>query len=433
MLLLRFFGLKEKKLLEMWDNELMTYMRETMPMECLSEYTMPEMHRVPLHEMVLQIKVLDLLDGDAATFLGQAVTPPDETAINTALETLRRLQAINLDENDRLTPLGYHLATLPVDPCLGKILLYGSIFRILDPCLTIAASMSFRSPFFSPLDVREVADEKKRDFNVGKSDALTLLNAYDEWRKAKQKGPNAEWKFLKSNFLSRQTLSMISEMRQQFAELIIGIGFAKRAPKQKYRGGKNDNNGRQRRGGRHNNKYDRYKIHSDYNKNVGNLHLYKAVLCSGLYPNIVVVHRPPNGQVKEMGDLKLVGMDKEECSLHPCSVNFNDLDLKGFLMYHEKVETSKVYLRDCTSVKSYPLLLFGGKLTVWHKEKMITVDDWVAFKGDRKVAVLVRLLRDGLENIMRKKIMYPDEDVTKSGEEILDSICKLLETEGGSL
>ena len=319
----------------------------------LSEYTMPEMHRVPLHEMVLQIKVLDLLDGDAATFLSQAVTPPSETAVTTALETLRRLQAVDLDENDRLTPLGYHLATLPVDPCLGKILLYGSIFRILDPCLTIAASMSFRSPFFSPLDVREVADEKKRDFNVGKSDALTLLNAYDEWQKMRAKGSTAEWKFLRSNFLSRQTLLMISEMRQQFAELIIGIGFAKRAPKKRH---KSNAGNRQRRRDRSN--YDRYKIHPDYNKNVGNLHLYKAVLCSGLYPNIVVVHRPPKGQaVKEMSDLKLIGMNKEECSLHPCSVNFNDLDLKGFLMYHEKVETSKVYLRDCTTVKSYPLLL----------------------------------------------------------------------------
>ena len=40
----------------------------TMTKEVLSEY-MPEMHRVPLHEMVLQIKVLDLLDGDAMTFL----------------------------------------------------------------------------------------------------------------------------------------------------------------------------------------------------------------------------------------------------------------------------------------------------------------------------------------------------------------------------
>lgn len=43
MLLLRFFGLKEEKLLDLWDNELMSYMREEMPMECLSEYSMPEL------------------------------------------------------------------------------------------------------------------------------------------------------------------------------------------------------------------------------------------------------------------------------------------------------------------------------------------------------------------------------------------------------
>ena len=43
MLLLRFFGLKEDKLLGLWDNELMSYMREEMPAECLSEYSMPEL------------------------------------------------------------------------------------------------------------------------------------------------------------------------------------------------------------------------------------------------------------------------------------------------------------------------------------------------------------------------------------------------------
>ena len=127
------------------------------------------------------------------------------------------------------------------------------------------------------------------------------MNAYDEWQYARAKGSTADWNFLRSNFLSRLTLLMISEMRQQFAELIIGIGFAKRAPK---KGHKSNAGNRQRRRDRSN--YDRYKIHPDYNKNVGNLHLYKAVLCSGLYPNIVVVHRPPKGQaVKEMSDSKI--------------------------------------------------------------------------------------------------------------------------------
>ena len=48
-----------------------------------------------------------------------------------------------------LTPLGYHLAGLPVDVRIGKLMLFGAIFRCLDPVLTIAASLSFRSPFVS--------------------------------------------------------------------------------------------------------------------------------------------------------------------------------------------------------------------------------------------------------------------------------------------
>lgn len=43
MLLLRFFGLKEEKLMDLWDNDLMAYMREEMPMECLQEYSMQEL------------------------------------------------------------------------------------------------------------------------------------------------------------------------------------------------------------------------------------------------------------------------------------------------------------------------------------------------------------------------------------------------------
>ena len=50
-----------------------------------------------------------------------------------------------------LTPLGYHLATLPVSPRIGKMIVYGAIFGCLSPILTIAASLSFRSPFVAPL------------------------------------------------------------------------------------------------------------------------------------------------------------------------------------------------------------------------------------------------------------------------------------------
>ena len=53
--------------------------------------------------------------------------------------------------NEELTPLGYHLATLPVDPRVGKMILLGAIFSCLDPVLTVASVLGFKDPFVFPL------------------------------------------------------------------------------------------------------------------------------------------------------------------------------------------------------------------------------------------------------------------------------------------
>lgn len=49
-----------------------------------------------------------------------------------------------LDESEALTTLGHHLAALPLPPALGKMLLYGCIFGVLDPVLTVACSLAYR-------------------------------------------------------------------------------------------------------------------------------------------------------------------------------------------------------------------------------------------------------------------------------------------------
>ena len=56
-----------------------------------------------------------------------------------------------LDVGEKLTPLGYHLANLPVSPRIGKIILFAAVFSCLDPVLTIASALGFKEPFIIPL------------------------------------------------------------------------------------------------------------------------------------------------------------------------------------------------------------------------------------------------------------------------------------------
>ncbi|CAF2133734.1 unnamed protein product [Brassica rapa] len=76
-------------------------------------YQVPEMLRVPLVELCLQIKLLGL--GYIKPFLSKesALEPPSEGAINSAVSLFHKVGAIEGDK--ALTPLGHHLAKLPVD------------------------------------------------------------------------------------------------------------------------------------------------------------------------------------------------------------------------------------------------------------------------------------------------------------------------------
>lgn len=54
-----------------------------------------------------------------------------------------------------------------------------------------------------------------------------------------------------------------------------------------------------------------------------------------------------------------------------------------YLVYHEKVKTSRVFIRDCSMVCVYPMVLFGGgkvNVELKHGEFAISLDDgWIRF------------------------------------------------------
>lgn len=97
-----------------------------------------------------RIKILDIFaERNLESVFSQLIEPPAMGSLEAAKQRLQDLGALTADE--KLTPLGYHLACLPVDVRIGKLMLFGAIFRCLDPALTIAASLAFKSPFVRKL------------------------------------------------------------------------------------------------------------------------------------------------------------------------------------------------------------------------------------------------------------------------------------------
>jgi ATP-dependent RNA helicase DHX29 len=64
--------------------------------------------------------------------------------------------------------MGRLLSKLPTDVHLGKFLLMATLFRCLDPALTIAATLNSKSPFVSPFGMEQEADRAKNSFRTGK-------------------------------------------------------------------------------------------------------------------------------------------------------------------------------------------------------------------------------------------------------------------------
>eukprot|EP00052_Salpingoeca_macrocollata_P022794 m.199119 g.199119 ORF g.199119 m.199119 type:complete len:428 (+) comp21894_c0_seq1:135-1418(+) len=362
----------------------------------MAEYQLPEMLRTPLEELCLQIKLLKL--GAVAPFIAKALQPADERAINNALSLLRTLGALTDDE--QLTALGFHLATLPVNPRIGKMILFAAIFGCLDPVLTIAASLSFRDPFVIPLNKQQEADRVRKMLAADtKSDHLTFLRAFDGWMQARAAGREKD--FCWQHFLSSNTLNMISHMKQQFAELLVDIGFV-----------------------------DKQRV-AEHNRHARDANIIKAVMCAGLYPSVARVDHP-HGKNFGKRPPKLYTKQDGKVALHPRSVIAEEpiLPLK-WLLYHQKVKSSKVFLYDATMISPLPLLLFGHHVERHEDQGQagVAVDGWIVFRCAGQVVDLVQQLRRQLESLLDQKIRNPKLPLSEAGHKLTQATISLLSEE----
>jgi hypothetical protein len=337
-----------------------------------------------------------------------------------------------MDSRLRLTPLGSRLAALPLDPRVGKMLIFAALLRCLGPALTVAAIFGGRSVFVSPLDRRDDADAAKAAFAGDScSDHIAGVRAFDSWLLARRDGRGSEERFVRDNFLSKRGLQEVADSRRQFASLLSDAGLL------------GSRRGRSSGGGSAEERDHGVdaSVWAVVNENAGDSRLLAALLVAGLAPNIARVEPAAKPGVPAKLVCRLPAEDGSDpkpargsacsatkeagCQLHPGCIAYGRKLPHRYVVYLEAVRSSSFFLRDATPVTPYALLLFGGELSV--RGDSVVVDGWAAFKAAPRVAVMLRALRTRLNQLLLSRVVTPQAEAETST--VLKSLKALLASE----
>ncbi|XP_044030084.1 ATP-dependent RNA helicase DHX29 [Siniperca chuatsi] len=362
------------------------------------DYSIPEILRVPLEELCLHIMKCQY--GSPEDFLSRALDPPLPQSVSNAVNLLRKIGACH-PNNHLLTPLGQHLASLPVNVKIGKMLIYGAILGCLEPIATIAAAITEKSPFSTPMNRKEEANLAKAALALANSDHLTIYNAYLGWKNSQTEGQRAEMSYCRKHFLNRTALITIQDVKHELMRMMEQAGF-----------------------------WSSRSSSSHSNQQAAALSkqqitVLNAVLTAGLYDSVARVLCTPSVDVLERV-VCTVETPQGKAQVHPSSVNRN-LQTHGWLLYQEKVKYAKIYLRDTTLIPPFPMLLFGGDIDIQHRERLITLDGWIHFQAPVRIGVIFKHLRKLMDSLLEKKLENPRMNL--EGERTIQMILDLIKSE----
>eukprot|EP01039_Chlorochromonas_danica_P010575 gene10575-11716_t len=356
----------------------------------VASFPLPEIQRIALEEIVLQVLLRGL--GSPKEFLSQCLQPPSLLQLQSAIATLIEVKAVLPQPHLPLTALGYHLAKMPMEVRLGKMLIYACLLGCLEPALTIAATFSGKTPLMSPSNCRPAARAahmtiKPVSEQFRPSDVLTIVTAYDTWSEIlHSQGPQAARTYCNQHFLSPQILKDIQGLREHFRHYLQAAGFLNKSvldddgdnddmvdeigiPEEEEEdvditvAPDDDNDDGE------DNSSDRQKIMKDeeeqgYEEESDTL--VRCALCAGFFPRVI---RAVRIVVEGRESVKIIQEDGSLVQLHPSSLlsscRSKLIDEDGhdaFLVYFLKQinDANQVQIFDGTVVPHLSLLLFGN-------------------------------------------------------------------------
>jgi ATP-dependent RNA helicase HrpA len=202
-------------------------------------YTVPEILRANLADVILRMIALDLSDVEDFPF----IDPPAPRSIQDGYQLLLELGAIRAAKAGRrqarrfsLTAKGRLMAQLPVDPRLACMLLEAHRRGCLDDVSIIAAALSIQDPRERPALRQAEADQAQARFSDPVSDFVSLLRIWHAYRLVLRK--RTSWqvvkKFCSDHFLSfrrlREWQDVYGQLLRVLADHDIRIQSRSRVP-----------------------------------------------------------------------------------------------------------------------------------------------------------------------------------------------------------
>nr|WP_071462050.1 ATP-dependent RNA helicase HrpA [Polynucleobacter asymbioticus] len=199
-----------------------------------SQFTDPEILRSSLAAVLLRMSSLRLPKIQHFPFIDK----PLGRAIADGVQLLDELGAIEFDESEpadgkdinnsfKLTAIGKQLADLPLDPCIGRMLLAAKEQNALKEVTIIASALATQDPRDRPMDQATAADQAHLQFADERSEFLSFVKLWNWYQDALQhKHSNRQLETLcKSKFLSPRRLREWRDIHGQLHTMLGEKGW----------------------------------------------------------------------------------------------------------------------------------------------------------------------------------------------------------------
>ncbi|KAG9348510.1 hypothetical protein JZ751_002246 [Albula glossodonta] len=273
--------------------------------KCMPEYTVPEIQRTSLTSVILTLKCLGVHDVIRFPYLDC----PEERFILAALKQLYQCDAI--DRRGHVTRLGKLMVEFPLPPGITRALLKGASLGCEDLLLPVAAMLSVENIFIRPgqQDKQQDAEREHRKL-ITKSgscnDFTVLLSVFEKCRAS-----DSPSTWCRDHWIHWRAMKSAFNVETQLREILLRLKKQNDFPRETFDGSRSE--------------------------------LFRRCLCSGYFANVA---RRAVGRT-------FCTMDGHGSvvHIHPSSALFDQEAELDWIIFHDVLVTSRVYVRTVCPIR----------------------------------------------------------------------------------